>query len=220
MEYPTDMKSIEARALLMLADDGKFDATTLGATPGDAAEASQALAELGWPCVEFPSGSGSMHDNVNDISYGLRDGATRKVKNDAARTAFKSSEFAAWRKKVAAALSGSGAKRSGKPSQWSAADYTGYRGSKLNHPGANRASFRLLYALMHVGEVAPADAEMKPLQLVASVNELQNSGWPLTFQTSPLRAAWKDVPADVLDAWRQAFGARGHDDAMSGKWLA
>lgn len=219
MKYPNDPKSIEARALLLLADDGKFDATTLGATPGEAAEASQALGQLGWPCVEFPLGSGSMHENVNDIVFGLRESAARRVKNDVARTTFKSSEFAAWRKQAVAALAGSGAKRGGKPSKWSPADYSGYRGAKLTHPAANRASFRLLFALMHVREVAPDDAEMKPLQLVASVNELQHSGWPVTFQTNPVRAVWHDVPKEVLDAWRDAFGARGQDTALSGEWL-
>lgn len=217
MEYPKDLKSTEAKALLMLADDGTFNAATLNVSPGEAGRARDALAHLGWPVVEFPTEGGPSR-SVNDVVYGLRDGSTREQANDEAREAFRSDEFAAWRTKATAAISKSSTAKKAAVRKWSAGDYTGYSGAKLKHPGMNRASFRLLFALMHIREVTPADAEMRPLALVAASNELQGSGWPIEFRTNPVRAAWCDVPDDVLDAWRAAFGTRGQEQAMAGDW--
>lgn len=201
------------RALLLLEEHGEFDEGSLNLGASACQWACDHLSELNWCVKPIPAEPGQ------NFRWGIR-GSEDERRNTVER--FRSSAYAEWREEAIALLAGkprpaSKAKPAPTSSGYTAADFTGLRGSRLQSPASNAPMFRVLFGLMRLPSVDPATSECSPLQFIAAVEELDRSGWPIVLNASPLSATWSPaVSNDVLTAWRDAFGARGQSEALAG----
>lgn len=213
-EFPEDLVSLEARALLSIAGEGKFTQDMLGVGYGNAVAAMDALNRLGWhvrQIVQKPPAFGI--DATNDPQ------ARAQICLDR----LKSRAFAEWRDEAAAAIAGEVAKPKSKrtapkePSAFNAASYTCYPGAPLQHPPMNSPAIRTFFALIHLGKATPANTGMDPLAFVATSQIIVEGGWPVETSSEP-SIAWDIDAVDpvTLLAWRQAFGQRGRAEALAG----
>jgi hypothetical protein len=200
------------KALLLTEEHGEFDESSLNLGVAACQWACDRLSELGWCVKPIPAESGQY------FRWGIR-GSEDERRNVVER--FRSSAYREWREEALAWLAGkprpAPKEKPALTSGYTAADFTGLRGSRLQSPQANSPMFRLIFVLMHMSQANPATAECAPIQFVAAVHELVRAGWPIDLRASPLIATWsKKVPRDVLEAWRDAFGARGQSEALNG----
>lgn len=208
MELPDDLTGGAARALLLIKSEGKFTSQSLHNHHGG--HTCSELQQMNWPIREVPGANPWTWEPKNED-------AAREIRNR-----MQSRAFLEWEADAVAAIAGKpAAVRSAsaplKSAEWKAADYTGYRGARLNHPRADSPEFRLFFALINLELTTPESAEMRPLTFVCAAQSLGRAGWPVELQRVPLQLRFSEaVPADVIAAWRAAFGDRGQREAMTG----
>jgi hypothetical protein len=209
MELP-ESDSLEAHALLLLAEDGELTQETLRASsPAICTHAITALATLGWPVGAIPTERGS-------FKWGLVNDAEKKRQFSAR---IRSRGFIEWQEEAVAVLEGNPVPVRAKKATsvaWRAEDFTGTAGSRLRLPTMGSPQFRIVFALMNLEKADPATSETSATQFIAGALDLQSDSWPIEISISPLAVTWKQVPRAVLDAWQVTFGDRGRREALAG----
>jgi hypothetical protein len=209
MELPDNLTGHVARALLQLKHEGRFTLETLNVNSAGASMVCRDLEMLNWP-VKPVAGA-------KPETYELRPGSDR----EAALRRMQTRAFLEWESEVAAKLAGlpppEKPARAAASNVWSANDYTGLRGAPLSHPSSTSSEYQLFFALIHLEHVTPDIAQLGPLCFIAAAQSLADSGWPVELERTPLAAKFSDsVPSAVIDAWRDAFGNRGRQEALQG----